>query len=774
MKMNGPSLLEEFRTRRCEAAFAALVRLYAGLIFSTARRRVGNAAQAEDVSQAVFLQLAQSPPRVTTDAELAGWLHRTTLHLSIDQWRSESRRRAREIAASTLMSTPDAPDPDAFWSSLAPHLDDAVDELPDQDRRAILLRFFERKSMRDLGDSLGVSEAAAKMRVARALEKLRPLLQTRGIFCGGTLLGTALGERACEPVPETALRRWMQTPIPKVTPMGKPPIPGPRGILPRLLTEFPAIPIVIGTAGLLATGWVTWQRTRPPIPDPGEEGTRVAGTAVVVSGPGVPTDHRSAASRGSTLTATEGDAEEAQRNLRELLRNPLSSHGYPPPLLVRALGRFGNRLPEAMPILVDAAVSADPETRLWAISGIGSVLQTLRKSGNPQDYEDALALSRPTLGGALMEDRSPDMLKVAALLALAPPVPWIQGKPDPTQFIDTESLAWIERALHKSPGSDTSFRFSIVDHLIADRAATSAEVELVRRLAPKLESGSQEERLLAAYALATAPGDKPGAVKAELLRALAEGSPYGDRAARAMAALGEGARDTVPVLLAFAERTADWADGGYARSALESACKLQPELRASYPEIDKALKAQEQAHANLANSKGFLEQTLELAALGDDVVLRALTHPIQQAPDAATARQRQDELNRAIQDAFDKASPQDRAALQRVQELVQNIELPPENAPVPPPKLDYRNLLLEARVLLQDDHHPNGARIEEALERFQEEQRAAGAEIYVTGENFAALSKLLDGIDPQFRADWQAAVLRSTPGLDHLIPKSKP
>src|SRR5256885_419312 len=97
--MNGADLLTGFRERRSERAFGELVRRYTNLVYSVAKRRLSNVSLAEEVTQIVFIRLAKAAPKVRGDAELVAWLHRTTVHVSIDLWRSESRRQLREEKA---------------------------------------------------------------------------------------------------------------------------------------------------------------------------------------------------------------------------------------------------------------------------------------------------------------------------------------------------------------------------------------------------------------------------------------------------------------------------------------------------------------------------------------------------------------------------------------------------------------------------------------------------------------------------------------------------
>jgi RNA polymerase sigma factor (sigma-70 family) len=200
--MNETDLWAHFKESRSEHAFRELVRRYTNLVYSAAKRRLAGTALAEEATQTVFIRLANTVPSLPNDAALAGWLHRTTVHVSIDLWRSESRRRHREEHAATMQP---AADDNATWNDLSPVLDEALNQLSDADRQTLLLRFFDHKSMRELGTAFGVSEDAAKMRVSRALDRLREHVAKEGIICSITVLGTLLTQRAVEAAPAALL-----------------------------------------------------------------------------------------------------------------------------------------------------------------------------------------------------------------------------------------------------------------------------------------------------------------------------------------------------------------------------------------------------------------------------------------------------------------------------------------------------------------------------------------------------------------------------------------
>jgi RNA polymerase sigma factor (sigma-70 family) len=192
--------LAEYVTQGSEPAFRAVVERYLNLVYATAVRLVdGDTHRAEDVAQTVFSDLARLAGTLSPKVMLGGWLHRRTCHVAASLMRSERRRQNRE-RESAEMNTP--PDPaEASAEQIAPVLDEAINELSAGDRAAILLRFFEDRDLRAVGEALGSSEDAAQKRVARALEKLRGLLARRGITASGATLAVVLSAEALTAAP---------------------------------------------------------------------------------------------------------------------------------------------------------------------------------------------------------------------------------------------------------------------------------------------------------------------------------------------------------------------------------------------------------------------------------------------------------------------------------------------------------------------------------------------------------------------------------------------
>jgi RNA polymerase sigma factor (sigma-70 family) len=194
-------LLREYAERRSEAAFAELVSRHVDLVYSAALRMMGGDSHlAQDVTQAAFLALAQSAGKLINHPVLSGWLHQTTRNIAANTVRSDARRRAREQEAAAmnelLTNEPDVP-----WDQLAPHLDSVLGELNEGERDALLLRYFERKSAREMGQILGISDEAAQKRVTRALEHSRQFLARRGVAVGTGALVMALSANAVHAAP---------------------------------------------------------------------------------------------------------------------------------------------------------------------------------------------------------------------------------------------------------------------------------------------------------------------------------------------------------------------------------------------------------------------------------------------------------------------------------------------------------------------------------------------------------------------------------------------
>ena len=189
VKMGSENLWKALRSGQSDEIFAEIVRQYSGMVFATALR-CSNGAHgiAEDIMQEVFCNLVRKSKSLPRDLCLGGWLYRHTCHLAANQRRSESRRRKREISAASLMNEQNANLP----SDLVGELDAALCSLPKKSREMLVMRFFESADYGRIAEQFGTTNEAVRKRVTRALERLRSLLERRGVGVSGVALAAGL------------------------------------------------------------------------------------------------------------------------------------------------------------------------------------------------------------------------------------------------------------------------------------------------------------------------------------------------------------------------------------------------------------------------------------------------------------------------------------------------------------------------------------------------------------------------------------------------------
>ena len=194
-------LVRSYASEGSETAFRALVGRHVGLVFATALRQVGDTGLAEEITQNVFVHLARKAPSLAGHETIAGWLHRSAILESKARFRSEVRRRRREEVAAALAETElHGRDPS---EDLTPLLDEALLQLRESDRLALVLRFLEERSLREVGNALGIDEDAARKRVSRALARVTEFFRNRGFALPSAGAATLLGQatQAAQAVP---------------------------------------------------------------------------------------------------------------------------------------------------------------------------------------------------------------------------------------------------------------------------------------------------------------------------------------------------------------------------------------------------------------------------------------------------------------------------------------------------------------------------------------------------------------------------------------------
>ena len=211
-------LLRDYAERQSEEAFAELVRRHVDLVFSAALRMVCDTHLAQDVTQGVFVALAQNAGQLANHSVLSGWLHRTARNLAANTVRSETRRRTREQEAAAMNQLNET---EADWETISLYLDAGLGELDDADRDALMLRYFERKSAREMANILGLSEEAAQKRASRAVERLREIFSKRRVTIGAGGLAVLISANAVQSAPvglATAISATIQSPAERLGP----------------------------------------------------------------------------------------------------------------------------------------------------------------------------------------------------------------------------------------------------------------------------------------------------------------------------------------------------------------------------------------------------------------------------------------------------------------------------------------------------------------------------------------------------------------------------
>jgi RNA polymerase sigma factor (sigma-70 family) len=192
------NLLARYAGHHAEDAFTEIVRRHLDLVYSAALRQVRSPQLAEEVVQSVFIKLSRHASRFAPDAILTAWLYQVTRRETVDVIRREARRQSRE-KISTEMNATNTTSVD--WTQVGRLLDEAMDTLDVTDRTAVLLRYFENRSLREVGNILGTTEDAAQKRVSRAVERLRRFFAKRSVTVGAAVLAGAISANAVQAAP---------------------------------------------------------------------------------------------------------------------------------------------------------------------------------------------------------------------------------------------------------------------------------------------------------------------------------------------------------------------------------------------------------------------------------------------------------------------------------------------------------------------------------------------------------------------------------------------
>ncbi len=245
------TLLRQYTERDSEAAFAVLVERHVNKVYSVALRYARSPHQAEEISQVVFVILAKKARALGSGVVLSGWLYQTARLASVTLTKSEIRRHRREQEA-YMQSVLNESDSET-WKQIAPLLDDAMARLGEKDRNALVLRYFDGKSMKEVGSVLETSEDAAKMRVNRALEKLRCFFLKRGVASTVSFIAGAVSAHSVQAAPAGLAPAITAAAVAREAAVGSSTLTLIKGTLKLMAWTKMKTTVVVGAVALLAT-----------------------------------------------------------------------------------------------------------------------------------------------------------------------------------------------------------------------------------------------------------------------------------------------------------------------------------------------------------------------------------------------------------------------------------------------------------------------------------------------------------------------------------------
>ena len=248
-------LLRAYVRHDSDEAFAALVTRHVNLVYSAAMRKTGHPDAAGEITQAVFILLARKARGLGRETVLSGWLYQTARLTAANYLRTEIRRARREQEA--YMQSPVHETEAELWPQILPLLEDAMGRLGEKDRNAIALRFFEGRNFKEVGASLGTGEDAAKMRVNRALEKLRQFFIRRGVSSTAAIIAGALSAHSVQAAPVTLAPAVTAVALAKGAAVGGSTLTLVKGALKLMAWTKTKITLVTGAVVLLTAGTTT-------------------------------------------------------------------------------------------------------------------------------------------------------------------------------------------------------------------------------------------------------------------------------------------------------------------------------------------------------------------------------------------------------------------------------------------------------------------------------------------------------------------------------------
>ena len=567
-------LLRRYAVDRSEDAFAELVSRHVDLVYSAALRQVsGDGHHAEDITQAVFTELAKRAGRLVQHPSLPGWLYTTTRLMAARVRRTENRRLVREQEAHVMNAIESNPSSEANWDELRPLLDDVMHELDDKDRTVVLLRYFKNQSLKEVGDAIGLGDNAARMRVDRALEKLRAALARRGVKTTGALLAGALCTNAVLSAPAGLAGTVTTASLAAVGAATASSI-GIIAFLTSAKTASIAAALCLVLTGTVAINVYKSRSDKkesaspPPLTSLRPDGARGTNRFFALPGTGV---------RTALNARPDDDLATALARVKEVLNDPNSVRMYPNQAMKDALDGLGDHRKAAVPMLREALKNGKGQIKRVAVDALGQM---------GHEAIDAV----PDLVERLRVTKLGDSSAITSALEKIGPLPEILR--DLVQIVkenpDTQTRTWTAAMIartFKDEGKrvDEMLRPLLQDSDPAVRLSSASALAMMQ----KSDAGTDVIRI----AIESLKSDDLLLVY-EAVTALQNAGRDPKNRGRATAA----AEEAIPALIDLANNSKR---GNLREMALQALDRLAPDLRKDNPDMDAFLREEQQMSAFL-------------------------------------------------------------------------------------------------------------------------------------------------------------------------------